>query len=413
MALWSVRAAGLVMVFITTVGACARVDSGAVPMTTSPELDAPVITVQPLGVSVAAPGAAAFSVTATGAAPLEYQWRRGGVDIVGATRSGYTTPATTLTDTDSVFSVRVSNSVGAVESAPALLTVTSSAAGELTSQTLRSSGIDRDFLLYQPANMPAGAVPLVVVLHGGSQDAAVTASDRLPTFAWRTIADREKLILVFPNGISGQWNDCRSDTTGRSTANDTAFISELIDRVSTQKAIDLSRVYVTGASNGGMMAFRIGFDLSERIAGVGANIANLPVDPLRECPLAPAKAMTIVMMNGTADPLMPYWGGAVAMSTTSGTVRGTAESRDFWVSTNGCETVPVVDNLLNIDPADGSTITRETYSGCRGSHRVVFFRIDGGGHTTPSLRYLTSGRQNKDLEGAEEIWRILREARRN
>jgi polyhydroxybutyrate depolymerase len=235
----------------------------------------------------------------------------------------------------------------------------------------------------------------------------------LPTFVWRTIADREKIMVAFPNGISGQWNDCRSDTVGRSTANDTAFVSALIDRIGVQRSIDATRVYVAGASNGGMMAFRLGLELSSKIAGVGANIANLPVDPLRECPLTAANALTVVMMNGTSDPLMPFAGGVVSASATAGTVRGTLASRDFWVNANGCSTQAVSESLPNLDPTDGSTVSREIYSGCRGNHRVAFFRVDGGGHTTPSLRYFTSGSQNKDIEGAEEAWRILRDARRN
>jgi poly(3-hydroxybutyrate) depolymerase len=117
----------------------------------------------------------------------------------------------------------------------------------------------------------------------------------------------------------------------------------------------------------------------------------------------------------TVDPLMPFAGGGVAVSTSpdGGTVISANATRDVWVAANGCNSTPVVDNLPDIYPADGITITRETYTGCRGSHKVVFFRSEGGGHTTPSLRYFTAGRQSRDIEGAEEIWKVLRDARRN
>jgi hypothetical protein len=66
---------------------------------------------------------ATFSVTATGTAPLQYQWRKNGVNITGATNSSYTTPATVAADNGSLFSVVVSNSGGSVTSNNATLTV--------------------------------------------------------------------------------------------------------------------------------------------------------------------------------------------------------------------------------------------------------------------------------------------------
>ena len=88
----------------------------------------PVITVQPRSPTVIAGETAAFSVTATGAAPLAYQWQRNETDIVGATASSYTTPATALTDTGTRFQVKVSNPNGSVTSCIATLTVIASGA---------------------------------------------------------------------------------------------------------------------------------------------------------------------------------------------------------------------------------------------------------------------------------------------
>jgi len=68
-------------------------------------------------------GTAKFSVTATGTAPLSYQWRKNGVNIVGATSSSYTIPPATAQDDGSLFSVVVSNTAGSVTSVNAKLTV--------------------------------------------------------------------------------------------------------------------------------------------------------------------------------------------------------------------------------------------------------------------------------------------------
>ena len=91
-----------------------------VPATTA---TAPAISSQPSSTAVVAGQAATFSVTATGSAPLIYQWQRGGVAISGATRSAYTTAATTSSNNGAQFRAVVSNSKGTATSNAATLTV--------------------------------------------------------------------------------------------------------------------------------------------------------------------------------------------------------------------------------------------------------------------------------------------------
>ncbi|MCX8521631.1 MAG: hypothetical protein ORN28_08865, partial [Rhodoferax sp.] len=102
--------------------------SNAAMLTVSPPPVAPSIGTQPAAQSVIKGSTATFSVSATGTAPLRYQWKRGSTPIDGATASSYTTPATHLeTDNGAIFSVVVSNNVGTVTSSPATLGVTATA----------------------------------------------------------------------------------------------------------------------------------------------------------------------------------------------------------------------------------------------------------------------------------------------
>jgi hypothetical protein len=101
-------------------GACGSSDNGDSPQ-------APKITTQPTAQSVSAGKTATFSVTATGTAPLAYQWQRSGTAITGATASSYTTPAVASTDNGATFEVTVTNSVGSITSNAATLTVTAAA----------------------------------------------------------------------------------------------------------------------------------------------------------------------------------------------------------------------------------------------------------------------------------------------
>ena len=84
-----------------------------------------VIFVQPQNASAFEGQTAAFSVDATGAGPISYQWRRNGTSIGGATSASYTTPALTIAaDNGTTYSVVITNALGSVTSPAATLAVT-------------------------------------------------------------------------------------------------------------------------------------------------------------------------------------------------------------------------------------------------------------------------------------------------
>ena len=108
--------------------ACGGGSNGTGPAVDTPT--APSITQQPQSQSVTVGQVATFGVTATGTAPISYQWKQGGTAIGGATNASYTTPVTAMTDTGKTYSVTVTNSAGHVDSNSATLTV--SAAGSVS-----------------------------------------------------------------------------------------------------------------------------------------------------------------------------------------------------------------------------------------------------------------------------------------
>ena len=97
-------------------GVVYRIDYGAT---------APTITTQPSSRTVQAGAAVTFSVRASGPGPLQYQWRRDGVDIAGATAQDYTIAAVAQTDNSARFRALVTNSFGNALSNEAVLTVSS------------------------------------------------------------------------------------------------------------------------------------------------------------------------------------------------------------------------------------------------------------------------------------------------
>src|SRR6266446_2653767 len=122
--------------------------------TTGPVATAPSINIQPTSKSVIYGQTASFSVAATGTAPLNYQWKKNGVAVNGASSPAYSTPATSSSDNGEQFTVVVSNSDGSVTSSAAILTVNASipplqvtssqlpggTAGSAYSATLSASG---------------------------------------------------------------------------------------------------------------------------------------------------------------------------------------------------------------------------------------------------------------------------------
>jgi len=108
---------------VRVTNAAGGVTSNAATLLVSALPVAPQITAEPQTVTVTAGQTASFTVTATGGAPLAFQWRRNGNAIAGATATSYTTPPTTTADNGLLFSVVVSNGAGSVTSANVALTV--------------------------------------------------------------------------------------------------------------------------------------------------------------------------------------------------------------------------------------------------------------------------------------------------
>jgi hypothetical protein len=90
---------------------------------TSPPPQGVVITTQPASQTVPIGRTATFTVVASGTGPLQYQWIENGALIPGATGASYTTPVVALSDSGETLQVTVSNSIGAVDSAVATITV--------------------------------------------------------------------------------------------------------------------------------------------------------------------------------------------------------------------------------------------------------------------------------------------------
>src|SRR5207248_2638622 len=146
--------------------AAGSVTSNAAALTVTSALVAPTITTQPASQTVSTGQTATFTVTATGTAPLSYQWQKNGTTIGGATAARYTTPATTASDNGNQFTVVVSNAAGHVTNEAAALTLSAVLVAptnttQPASQTV-STGKTATFRVTATGSVPSGAAALTV-----------------------------------------------------------------------------------------------------------------------------------------------------------------------------------------------------------------------------------------------------------
>lgn len=278
-------------------------------------------------------------------------------------------------------------------------------------ETIKYGGLDRDYLVHLPPNFDKlSSLPVVIQLHGGGGKAA--QMDKLTRF--QALGDKENFIVVAPDGIESQWNDAKEGATYRAAVeniDDVGFISAMIDQLKKNLNIDLKRVYVTGISNGGMMTLRIAAQLSGKVASVAA-VAGSMSNTLMSASY-PQRAISAMMINGTADPLVHIEGGDItAFGRVTGQVAAPAAAVRFWVEKNGCPSAAVKDELPDINSEDGSKVTRETYTGCRDGVEVIYYIIQGGGHTWPGgPQYLADtviGKTNRDFDATKTIWEFFK-----
>ena len=258
---------------------------------------------------------------------------------------------------------------------------------QMLTETLDQDNIERTYQIYWPPDFNTEELsPLVIALHGGGGQGS--QFDQGTTQGTLTAAAEERgVVLVFPEGIDKQWCDGRFaqlDTERQcDTVNDVAFISEIIDTMVEIYGIDPTRVYATGISNGGFMSVRLAIDLSEKIAAVAPVAAQLSVALEGKTPQNP---ISIMIINGTDDPLVPFDGGHVRLfesGRSRGEILSTAVTIEHFRQYNHCDAAPQLVELPDNDPDDGTTVTIEPYARCDDGAEVTLVKVIGGGHTWP------------------------------
>ncbi len=229
-----------------------------------------------------------------------------------------------------------------------------------SSHAISVGGIGRTFLVYRPAARPAAA-PLVVMLHGGLGSGAHAEK----TYHWDTEAARGHFVVAYPDGLYGAWNTGGGccGAPGSMNVNDVGFITAMVSAIEHGVPINPNRVYATGISNGGIMAYTLACHTTI-FAAIGPDAAT----ELGRCP-SPAP-ISVIHIHGTADTTIPYNGGGG-----DGAARGPAVPalNATWRGIDHCA-APVIST---------AGVVNTSIANCPAGRTVELIAIAGAGHQWP------------------------------
>jgi len=255
----------------------------------------------------------------------------------------------------------------------------------------------RNYKVFFPENYSsAESSPLVIYLHCygfyASWGASYTGLHR--------VADTLGYITVYPDALDN-WNSGVSDNPRYPTTDtdDVGFINALIDTMENRYSIDPERIYACGFSNGGFMSYKLACQLSNRLAAVASVSGVLSNSIAANCKAN--RSIPVLQIFGTGDNLYPgnnYFYSAEA-------------TFSYWLSNNNC-TETTTTNLPDLDPEDGCTVEKISYTNCANNRSMLYYRIHGGGHTWPggNTDKYSDGNTNNDINANYEILKFFNES---
>jgi polyhydroxybutyrate depolymerase len=258
--------------------------------------------------------------------------------------------------------------------------------GTLRPGTIAVGGRERSYLTYVPKGLATGAA-LVMVMHGSMENG--TRARVEAGYGFDRLADAHGFVVAYPDAYEGYWNGC--NTVGDFSANkldidDVGFLTALADSLAAQYGIDRNRVFAAGTSRGGHMAFRLALEAPQHFRAVAAVSASVPVPENFKCRPAAGGTSSIVIVNGTQDPINPFGGGKVnlfGLFLRRGQVLSARQTGQYFADRNGITGEP--DRWVN-PVAGGFRVERLLWGG--GSNtEVELVAIHGGGHGLPQPYY--------------------------
>jgi polyhydroxybutyrate depolymerase len=247
----------------------------------------------------------------------------------------------------------------------------------------------RSYDLHLPnGRAPAEAAPLVLVFHGAGGNAASAKR----TTAMDAKSDREGFIAVFPNGSGDPkeglaWNAWWwGGPPNRDDADDVAFARAIVEDVARAYRVDRKRIFATGFSNGGMLAYRIGCEAGDLVAAIAPVAGALNSE---KCGAGPP--VSVVAFHGRLDNLVPFDGGQPPSQWDPHPrkQKSVQYAMDVWKKRDACDPKPDAERKRNV---------MHLSHRCAGGIDVDLYAIEDQGHDWPS----------GELSATDAIWAFFK-----
>lgn len=280
--------------------------------------------------------------------------------------------------------------------------------------TLMHDGRERISIVHMPRGASeARALPVVLNFHGGGGHGAneqeYSLMDRL--------ADRESFIVVYPNGTGRlgkrllTWN--AGTCCGYAAVNnidDAGYVRSLIAKMAEMIPIDRRRIYGTGLSNGGMMAYRLAAEAGDIFAAVAPVAGGMVLPAIKS-----ARAVPVMHIHSVDDPRAIYSGGlGPPFPLTNNRVFHPSIDQMIvrWVNHNGCVAEPIIAERRTDRDGRSHTATRYVYTDCRDGAEVVLWKLGGAGHVWPGgkQKYMERilGPSTDIIDANQEMWNFFK-----
>jgi polyhydroxybutyrate depolymerase len=232
-------------------------------------------------------------------------------------------------------------------------------------------GLERTYLLHVPPGTGAASpLPLVLVFHGHRMN----PESMVVTTGFNAVADSERFLVAYPFGtgaaeaLSFNGGLCCGSAV-HNNVDEAAFVRRILDDLETDFPIDPARIYAAGFSNGAILAYRLGCEMSEVLAAIA------PVDGyLMFSPCRPREKVSLLHVQGRSDASAPYDDSDLEPDTDPSILSVTG-SVAFWAAFDGCAEFPY--------EAQSGIVTHLSYSACAGGTAVELYSLKGIGHTWP------------------------------
>ena len=261
---------------------------------------------------------------------------------------------------------------------------------------ITSSGVARTFIVHVPSSYGMQALPLVFNYHGYAN----TAENMVGYTHMGAVADQQNFMVVFPQGAlddasppQPSWNAGIGDSGPTGTTDDVQFTRDMISYMEQHYCVDTHRIYVTGYSIGGGMAYRIACELSDQIAALATVEGAFYSIPPNGCQAS--RPIPFLEIHSIQDTYAPYDGLGAKLSV--------ERMLNLWFAIDQCDT-NVSKTIFN--QAD---VTATEWPNCANGTVVEHYKISDGGHVWPgsATPEPTLGYTTQTIDASTVIWNFF------